>query len=66
MAVVTKLSNLLLDAANKSEEIVDYLTTVEGWEEYENETLKLINQHEETKLGNKREHSFEDNILYLI
>eukprot|EP00826_Nyctotherus_ovalis_P061438 TRINITY_DN8742_c0_g5_i1.p1 TRINITY_DN8742_c0_g5~~TRINITY_DN8742_c0_g5_i1.p1 ORF type:complete len:195 (-),score=50.20 TRINITY_DN8742_c0_g5_i1:125-709(-) len=67
MAIVTKLSNLLLDAAGKSLEMVEYLATVEGWREYESETLRRINAHEETKLGtSKREGCLEDNILYLL
>lgn len=66
MAIVIKLSNLLLDAAGKSPEIAEYLATVEGWREYESETLRKINAQEETKLGtSKRESCLEDNILYL-
>ncbi len=68
MVFVTKLSNLLLDAANKHSSVATYLATVPAWKEYESGRLSEINVKENTKLGESRGDTgkieIEDNILY--
>ena len=68
MVFVTKLSNLLLEAANERPEISEYLSTVKGWKEYEENELQKINMKESTKLGESKNSDgkveIEDNFLY--
>lgn len=66
MAVVTKLSNLLIEAGSKNPEVLEYISTTDGWRAYEDETLNQTNLQEETKLGTSKKESIEDNILYLL
>jgi hypothetical protein len=62
------LSNLLLEAAHERPEVSEYLSTVKGWKEYEENHLKKINVQERTKLGEMANSDdkveIEDNFLY--
>ncbi len=65
-AFVTKLSNLLIEAAEHLASVRDYLQAVAGWPDYEATRLDEENKKENTKLGDRHGEkiSIEDNILY--
>lgn len=65
MVFVTKLSNLLLEAATKRPGVAEYIAGIKGWRDYENGRLSEANIKENTKLGEPRgKIEIEDDILY--
>jgi len=68
MVFVTKLSNLLLEAASKRTQVNEYLQNIKNWTEYVDNYLNPQNIKENMKLGENKENTdkieIEDNILY--